>query len=241
MAKKQSKQQPAEAPQTAETAVIDETAPVAPAVEETSEAPEAGAQAPTAPAAPEPTADAPDAAPVTTDATPAEADKQMAPPATAAKDVIEQASREIAIAMGNLLQQNYRLVDGKYWLFNADTPVSELTDEELQWHTARNHAPFVPNGITTDDPRWFDDPAPSPEPAPAVTIDDVLRHVGTRTEPVAGYITRSPHLHLTGEQAETLAEVYDGLRALGIAGVRDQADAVGWLLDEIRAATKRSG
>lgn len=78
-------------------------------------------------------------------------------------DTKEAMAKKIAHTMGTMLQQEYRVKveDGKWWLFANGSPQRELRDDEVEWHVARRHRPFVPDGITTDDPRWFDDPQDS--------------------------------------------------------------------------------
>ena len=74
-------------------------------------------------------------------------------------------------------------------------------------------------------------PAPPPRPRIDTILGDLARN-GTGTP---GYVSRSPHLHLTAEQAELLAAIYGSLARHGVS-LRDQGDAVGWLLDEINAS-----
>ena len=71
---------------------------------------------------------------------------------------VKQISGDIAKGVGRLLRQEHRLIDGTWWLFTLGKAMRPLTADEVQWHTERKHAPFVEGGMTTDDPRWFDDP-----------------------------------------------------------------------------------
>lgn len=64
-------------------------------------------------------------------------------------------AQKLAMKIGRELQQTYELVDCKWWLFTRGKPAKELTADEVAWHMARNHHPFVPDGITTDHPDWW--------------------------------------------------------------------------------------
>lgn len=70
-----------------------------------------------------------------------------------------------ASAMGTALGQTYRKVGDEWWLYTKGKPARTLKPDEVEWHVARRHAPFVEGGITTDDARWWDDPTPQPSPA----------------------------------------------------------------------------
>jgi hypothetical protein len=72
---------------------------------------------------------------------------------------IKSMIRESCNLMGALLCQNYRLVGTVWWLYNGDTAVRELSENEVAWHVARNHYPFVPNGVRSKDPAWWNEPA----------------------------------------------------------------------------------
>jgi hypothetical protein len=65
---------------------------------------------------------------------------------------------DLAELIGDLFHQSHRLHNGKWWLFSFDKPCRELTDEEVAWHTARKHAPFVECGLEHGDSHWWDDP-----------------------------------------------------------------------------------
>lgn len=68
-------------------------------------------------------------------------------------------SQNLAMRISRQLRQTYELVDGKWWLFTLGKPAKELTDDEVAWHVARKHLPFVPGGIKTDHPDWWKDPS----------------------------------------------------------------------------------
>ena len=61
-------------------------------------------------------------------------------------------------SIGDLLRQEYRLERGRWWLWSMGRPVRELTADEVEWHRARKHAPFVEGGVEKGDPRWWDEP-----------------------------------------------------------------------------------
>ena len=67
-------------------------------------------------------------------------------------------SETIASAFGFALQQSYALREGEWWLLTAGKPMRTLKADEVAWHVARNHAPFVDGGITPDSPDWWKDP-----------------------------------------------------------------------------------
>lgn len=72
------------------------------------------------------------------------------------KQTIKKAAEEAASAIGRMLKQEYRWHEGKWWLFTLGKPARELRQDEIDWHSIRGHAPFVKDGITPDDPRWWD-------------------------------------------------------------------------------------
>jgi hypothetical protein len=79
-----------------------------------------------------------------------------------------------------------------------------------------------------------------PATVPRPRIDTILGDLARNGTGTPGYVSRSPHLHLTAEQAELLAAIFGSLARHGVT-LRDQGDAVGWLLDEINASLKEVG
>jgi len=65
----------------------------------------------------------------------------------------------MATAMGFVFDQSYVLVSDQWWLFTRGEPMRVLTDDEVAWHVARNHAPFVEGGITPEHADWWKEPA----------------------------------------------------------------------------------
>lgn len=65
----------------------------------------------------------------------------------------------IAAAVGTALGQEYRRDDEGWWLWQLGRPVRLLRPDEIRWHVARRHAPFVAGGATPDGPGWWDEPA----------------------------------------------------------------------------------
>jgi hypothetical protein len=65
----------------------------------------------------------------------------------------------IATVMGTAFDQEYRHQDGRWWLYTMGRAVRPLTADEIAWHSARRHAPFVPDGVEKHDPRWWDEPS----------------------------------------------------------------------------------
>ena len=74
------------------------------------------------------------------------------------RDKIKQAARIVCSKMARLLRQEYRWHNGAWWLFSLGKPARSLSDEEVEWHKARNHAPFVENGIGPDHTDWVKEP-----------------------------------------------------------------------------------
>jgi hypothetical protein len=74
------------------------------------------------------------------------------------EESIRKLAGSLATEIGNVLRQTYKYRNGKWWLFTAGRPMRELSQDEVEWHTRRKHFPFVANGITKDDPRWWDEP-----------------------------------------------------------------------------------
>lgn len=74
------------------------------------------------------------------------------------EQTIRELSGKIASAIGNALGQEYRKCDGVWWLYTRGNPARALRDDELAWHIARRHRPFVPDGIDHDHPDWWKDP-----------------------------------------------------------------------------------
>lgn len=71
---------------------------------------------------------------------------------------LKRLSEDVASSIGQILRQEYRMVDGKWCLFALGKFARELDPDEIDWHTARRHAPFVEGGLEPSDPRWWDDP-----------------------------------------------------------------------------------
>jgi hypothetical protein len=67
-------------------------------------------------------------------------------------------SQQLAHVIGKALQQHYEQVNGAWWLFTMGKPARPLAQSEIDWHVARNHKPFVENGISEDHPDWWKDP-----------------------------------------------------------------------------------
>ncbi len=65
---------------------------------------------------------------------------------------------ELATMIGAALGQEYRKVGTAWWLFTMGKAMRPLKTDEVEWHVARRHAPFVEGGVTLGDPRWWDDP-----------------------------------------------------------------------------------
>ena len=72
---------------------------------------------------------------------------------------IRELSQQVASEIGRALQQNYCQVNGKWHLMTFGRIVRELTQDEVDWHIARNHSPFVIGGITQGHPDWWKDPS----------------------------------------------------------------------------------
>lgn len=68
-------------------------------------------------------------------------------------------AQSCASAMGRAFRQEYRKIDGIWFLFTMGKQVRAMSDDEIAWHVARNHAPFVPGGINSDHPDWWKEPA----------------------------------------------------------------------------------
>ena len=66
----------------------------------------------------------------------------------------------MASLMGHSLQQTYQMHEAQWWLFTHGKPARPLEEDEIQWHRARNHAPFVEGGVTPDSPDWWKEPEP---------------------------------------------------------------------------------
>jgi hypothetical protein len=66
-------------------------------------------------------------------------------------------AQDIASGIGVMLQQSYEQHEGVWWLFAAGKPKRALKTDEVEWHVARQHKPFVPDGVSQDDPRWWDE------------------------------------------------------------------------------------
>ena len=64
----------------------------------------------------------------------------------------------LASSIGTTLQQDYRAYEGGWWLFTLGRPSRALQVDEIAWHVARNHAPFVEGGVLQGTPHWWDDP-----------------------------------------------------------------------------------
>lgn len=45
---------------------------------------------------------------------------------------IKQAAREVAHEMADLLQQEYKLVDGQWWLWSLGQPRRPMTEREIE-------------------------------------------------------------------------------------------------------------
>jgi hypothetical protein len=73
--------------------------------------------------------------------------------------------------IGKALQQHYEQVNGAWWLFTMGKPARPLTQSEIDWHVARNHKPFVENGISEDHPDWWKDPTMTTKPTIIVAVD----------------------------------------------------------------------
>ena len=71
---------------------------------------------------------------------------------------LAQAAKLLASMMGDAFKQRYRMHNGEWWLFSKEEPMRVLAKEEISWHTARNHFPFVEGGIDTDHPDWWKEP-----------------------------------------------------------------------------------
>lgn len=69
-----------------------------------------------------------------------------------------QLAQGIATTIGTALGQSYRQIDGKWWLFTRETAQRVLADDEVAWHVARRHKPFISDGIDTSHPDWWKDP-----------------------------------------------------------------------------------
>lgn len=63
-----------------------------------------------------------------------------------------------ASGFAKILRQSYEFIDGSWWLLTLGKPVRELSEEEVQWHIDRNHAPFIKDGIDPDHKDWWKDP-----------------------------------------------------------------------------------
>ena len=72
---------------------------------------------------------------------------------------IRELSQQVASTIGRALRQDYRQVNGKWHLVTLGRVVRELTQDEIDWHVARNHSPFVPDGIAQGNPDWWKDPS----------------------------------------------------------------------------------
>ena len=70
----------------------------------------------------------------------------------------KKVAQDISMKIGELLRQTYEQHEGGWWLFADGKPKRVLRDYEIEWHAARRHKPFVPDGISSDDPHWWDDP-----------------------------------------------------------------------------------
>lgn len=69
-------------------------------------------------------------------------------------------SGQLAGLLGHMLQQSYEMHEGKWWLFTLGKPERPLEESEVKWHTERNHAPFVENGLTdATSEEWWADPS----------------------------------------------------------------------------------
>jgi hypothetical protein len=71
----------------------------------------------------------------------------------------EKVVQQIASGMGRLLNQSYRKNGENWWLYSGAHPSRILTPAEVSWHVERNHFPFVENGIKSDHPDWWKEPA----------------------------------------------------------------------------------
>ena len=74
------------------------------------------------------------------------------------KAEFRRVGQNIASSIGQMLRQEYRQEDGRWYLYSLGKRQDALSDEEVQWHMDRNHAPFVMGGVTSEDPRWWDEP-----------------------------------------------------------------------------------
>jgi hypothetical protein len=72
---------------------------------------------------------------------------------------IKSLSQSVASEIGRMLRQEYRFEDGAWWLYSLGERQDALTGDEVQWHVARNHAPFCEGGVEAGDPRWWVDPS----------------------------------------------------------------------------------
>jgi len=53
-----------------------------------------------------------------------------------------EAAQEVAAEMAALLQQEYKLHKGQWWLFSLGEPARPLTQEEIEWHQERGDIPL---------------------------------------------------------------------------------------------------
>lgn len=69
-----------------------------------------------------------------------------------------QLARSVAETIGHILNQHWEQIDGKWWLFTRGIAQRALSDDEVAWHVARNHKPFVPDGIDKGHADWWREP-----------------------------------------------------------------------------------
>ena len=67
-------------------------------------------------------------------------------------------SERVATEIGSMLAQEYVFYQGQWWLFTLGKPARALRQDEIDWHTARRHQPFVEEGIPKGHPDWWSDP-----------------------------------------------------------------------------------
>ena len=73
------------------------------------------------------------------------------------KQALRKMAQECATFIGTMLNQSYQEHEGGWWLVTNGKRVRPLRPDEVEWHVKRKHAPFVPDGVWPDDPRWWND------------------------------------------------------------------------------------
>lgn len=57
------------------------------------------------------------------------------------KRKIARAAKEVCETMADVLQQEYRIYRGRWWLYSLGSPRRPLTAKEINWHKERGNIP----------------------------------------------------------------------------------------------------